>query len=149
MMNFLIIILNRVYLLLTKVKNQSPLFGAACLVTILISFSLLNIIGLYYVFKITPVMIGTPLFIGLNVLIFIPTFYYAKKHETKITNKEIPSAGIKNAIVIFLYLFTVISTVYLADINRNKISIKNKKEKIKAPRKESLEGRIRKWFDSQ
>ena len=148
-MNFLIIILNRVYLLLTKVKNQSPLVGAALLVTLLVNLNLLNLLEFYFAFKPEPVIVNTYLFLLLGLLIFIPLFHYAKKHETKITNNEIASAGVKNVIVIFIYLFTVVSTVNLADINRNKISIKNKKERIKAPRKESLEGEIRKWFDSQ
>ncbi|MBN8786844.1 MAG: hypothetical protein J0I84_07130 [Terrimonas sp.] len=147
-MNFLIVILNRVYFFLTKVKNQSPLFGAVTLVTVLISFSILNIIGLYYAFKIKSVIIvNIPLFLVLNLLIFIPLYFYANKKKALITERIVPYFKTKNLIVVILFLFTVVSTIYLASINRDKISEQTKKEQYEKPRKESLEGKIRKLFE--
>ncbi|MFT4017882.1 MAG: hypothetical protein QM668_13035 [Agriterribacter sp.] len=147
-MNFLIVILNRVYFFLTKVKNQSPLFGAVTLVTVLISFSILNIIGLYYAFKIKSVIIvNIPLFLVLNLLIFIPLYFYANKNKALITERTVPYFKTKNLIVVILFLFTVVSTIYLASINRDKISEQTKKEQYEKPRKESLEGKIRKLFE--
>lgn len=146
-MNFLIIILNRVYVLLTKVKNQSPLFGAITLVTILIDFSLLNIVGFYSSFKIEPITVNIPVFIALSILTFVPLFFYSKKNESLITEKIIPSHKTNNLLVIILYLFTFVSTIYLANINRTKILGQAKKEQSIKPRKESLEGKIKKWFE--
>lgn len=146
-MNILIVILNRVYLFLTKVKNQSPLFGAVTLVTILISFSLLNTIGFYYTSKIEPIIINIPAFIGLSILIFIPLFFYSKRNEYLITERVVTSHKTKNLLVIILYLFTFVSTIYLANINRTKIIEQTKQEQSIEPRKESLEGKIRKWFE--
>jgi hypothetical protein len=145
-MNFLIIILNRVYLLLTKVKNQSPLFGSAMLVAILFSFSLLNIIGLYYSFKIDPFIINFPLYFSLAFIIFILLFYYAKKNKSLIIERDIPSPKTKNLVVALFYLAVVILMIYLANINAKKISKQTKNELNVKPRKESLEGVIKKWL---
>lgn len=146
-MHFLIVILNRVYLLLTKVKNQSPLFGAVTLVTILIDFSLLNIAGFYSVFRTEPIKVNIPAFIGLSILTFVPLFFYSKRNEYLITERVITSHKTKNLIVIILYLFTFVSTIYLASINRTKIIEQTKQEQSIKPKKESLEGKIRKWFE--
>jgi hypothetical protein len=146
-MNFLIIILNRVYLFLTKVKNQSPLFGSVTLVTIVISFSLLNLIGFYFVFKVEPLTVNLPLFLASNVLIFIPLYFYARRNIVLITERTIPSFKVKNMVVVILFLFTVASTIYLANINRGKIFTQKQKEQTDKPRKESLENKIKKWFE--
>lgn len=146
-MNFLIIILNRIYFFLIKVKNQSPIFGAVTLVTVLISFSLLNIIGFYYAFKIEPFIINIPLFVLVSILIFIPLFFYTSKRKLMITEKSITFPNTKNIIVSMLFLFTLVSTIFLANINREKISQQSKKVKSIKPQKESLEGKIRKWFE--
>jgi hypothetical protein len=129
------------------VKNQSPLFGAVTLVTLLIDFSLLNIIGLYFTFKIEPIFINMPVFICLSIFTFIPIFFYSKKYKYMITETVIPSYRAKNLFVIFLYLFTFLSTIYLSNINRKKILEKTKEEDSIQPGKESLEGKIRKWFE--
>lgn len=146
-MNFLIVILNRVYLFLTKVKNQSPFFGAVTLVTILIDFSLLNIVGFYFSFKSEPITVNIPVFICLSIFTFVFLFLYSKRHESLITLRVIPSHKTKNLLVIILYLFTFVSTIYLANINRAKILKQTKKEQLVKPQKESLEGKIRKWFE--
>jgi len=144
-MNILIVVLNRVYLLLTKVKNQSPLFGAVTLVTILISFTTLNLIGFYSI-KIAPITINIPQFLCFNLLVFIPLFFYAKRNKGLITEGIVSSPKRTNLIVALVYLFTIVSTIYLANINRDKISKQTKQESVE-PHKESLEGKIRKWFE--
>lgn len=146
-MNFLIVILNRVYFYLTKVKNRSPLLGAVVLVTILISFSILNVIGFYHLFEFEPLLVNIPLFLIANLLIFISLYFYAHKSKVLIAERVIPSFKTKNLLVAILFLLTLISTIYLASVNRDKISKQTKNDQSEKPRKQSLEGKIRNWFE--
>lgn len=144
-MNFLIILLNCIYLFLTKVKNQSPFFGSVIFVTILISFSFLNIIGLYYMFKIESFRINIPLFLVLNIFIFIILYFYASKNKVLITERAISSVKINILVLIFI-LFTIMSTLYLANNNRSKMPSEKVKKISDKPHKQSLESKIKKWF---
>lgn len=146
-MNFFIIILNRVYLLLVKVKNQSPLLGSVILVTILISFNLINIFSLYYAFKEKPLIVGTPFFLFFNILIFIPLLFYANRCKLLIIDRKISSPNKKSMLVLLLYLFTILSFIYLANVNRRIISNQYKIIPPTGQEKESLERRIRRWFE--
>jgi hypothetical protein len=54
---------------------------------------------------------------------------------------------LKNSLfVIILYLFTIVSFVFLAKINREKIFNVQEKKDIQGAKKKSLEGRVRQWF---
>ena len=146
-MNILIVILNRVYLFLTKVKNQSPLFGACGILMLLIYATLNNLILFFYAFKSYPLKIKNYIdFIEMG-LIFIAIYYYAYKNKQKVINHSLFSGVRNNLFVILLYIFTVVSFIFLANINRQKIFEQTKKEQSIKPRKESLEGKIRKWFE--
>jgi hypothetical protein len=146
-MNFLIVILNRVYLFLTIAKNQSPLFGASGILMLLIYATLNNLLLFFYAFKSYPLRIESYIdFIEMG-LIFIGIYYYAYKNKQKVINHSLYSGLRNNLIVILLYIFTVMSFILLANINRQKISEQTKKEQSNKPRKESLEGKIRKWFE--
>jgi hypothetical protein len=148
-MNFLIIILNRVYLLLTKVKNQSPLLGASILVSLFVGILIENVFLFIYAFK--PVALSTSNWIDyiLMLIIFLLIYFYARKKKQQVVNHSLVQ-GIKyNLFVAFVYISTIVSFVFLANINADKILNQNRKEHSTKPKKESLEGRIRKWFDSQ
>lgn len=146
-MNILIVILNRVYLFLTKVKNQSPLFGASGILMLLIYATLNNLLLFVYAFKSYPLKIEYYIdFIEMG-LIFIGIYYYAYKNKEKVINHSLFSGLRNNLFVILLYVFTVVSFVFLANINRAKIFSQVHKEQSNKPRKESLEGKIRKWFE--
>lgn len=144
----LLIILNRMYKLLTKVKNQSPFLGALILVTLLFSFTSLNIIGFYFMFKHEFFIINIPFFILFNIFIFILLYFYSRRHIPFIKKGNVSSPSIKNLIVLFIYLFTLISFIFLANINREKI-LKENKHIPQTEKRESLEGKIRKWFKNK
>ncbi len=146
-MNPLTIILNRVFWFLTKVKNQSPLLGASILVSILIGVFLRNVVLLIYVFKKHPLKTYNWLDYTIFLLIFLLTYFYARKKKGEIMNNALWSSKGNNLFVVFLYLFIVFSFIFLAKVNRDKIFTETKKEQSDLPRKESLENKIRKSFE--
>ena len=146
-MNILIVILNRVYLLLTKVKNQSPLLGASILVSLLVGTLISNIFLLIYAFKSSPLCNDNWIDYIVFALIFILVYYYAYKNRQKVINHSLFSGLRNNLFVILLYVFTLVSFIFLANINRAKIFSQVHNEQSNKPRKESLEGKIRKWFE--
>lgn len=145
-MSLLIIILNRTFLFLTKAKNQSPLFGAAILVSLLISVSIGNIQLLYYAFTSKIVNNNIEIEIIFLLVTFVMIFLYAKRKEKLITNKSVSFPKKKDFFVASIYIFTIASFIFLANINRDKISKQTKQEQFDKPKKESLEGKIRRWF---
>lgn len=146
-MNPLIVILNRVYLFLTKVKNQPPLFGAVCISTLLLYATLNNLVLLVFAFKTSSLIIsGYVDFIEIAI-IFSLVYYYAVKKKKQIVDPNLFSGIRNNLFVVFVIIFTVVSFVFLANFNRNKIFIQKRKEQSDHPRKQSLESRIKKWFE--
>jgi hypothetical protein len=145
-MNILILILNRVYHFLTIVNNQSPLLGTVGIVMLLIYSTLNNILLLIYSFKPNPFVSENYIDFIEMVLIFILLFFYCKKNKEKIINHS-KFSNLKNSLfVIILYLFTIVSFVFLAKINREKIFNVQEKKDIQGAKKKSLEGRVRQWF---
>jgi hypothetical protein len=146
-MNYIIIILNRVYFFLVKVKNQSPFLGAVILVSLIISVSLYNIQLLIYTFMIESIIIDNRIFFLGMLIIFFILYTYAKKKKTQIMEQNINYATVKNIVVASFFLFTIVSTIFLANINREKISKERQQMQSKQSHKESLESKIRKWFE--
>ncbi len=146
-MNFFIVILNRVYFILTKIKNQSPLFGASVIVSLLVFFNIGNIILFKYSFSESyhKINIGIGLFVLL--IIFTIVFLFAKSKKQDIINDDIEISTFKKVVIIVIFLFTAILFIFLANINRQKIFKERKEVQSNEPKKESLEGKIRKWFE--
>lgn len=146
-MNFFIVILNRVYFFLTKIKNQSPLFGASVIVALLIFFNIGNILLFKYSFSegYHKINMGIGLFVLL--IVFIGVFLFAKSRKMDIINGNLEVSTFKKFLIIAIFLFTIISFVFLANINRQKIFKEQENTQSNEPKKESLEGKIRKWFE--
>ncbi len=144
-MNFLILILNRAYFFLLKVKNQSPLLGATILVTLLFSVSIHNLMLLIFAFSNEALKIDNRIEFAGMILIFFILFEYAKKRKSRIIQVNIKRRALKNTVVTLIFLCTTILFILLSNINREKIFMDTKKENNPAKR-ESLEGRIRNWL---
>lgn len=143
-MNILTVILNRVYCFLTKVKNQSPFLGSVILVALLINSLLNNIVLTVYVFKDKPLKDNGLIYFSVLVLILIIVYFYAIKRKNQIV--EVKPSPKFNFLVASIFLFTLISFIWIANINRAMLS-KEKPDTIVKPQKESLEGKIRNLFE--
>jgi len=145
-MNILTIILNRVFYFLTKVKNQSPFFGAILLVSLLLNTLLISAISIIYLLNDKPSYYGGVIYFLIWGFMFIAVFLYAKKRKNRIVDNKITLSNRLNIVVAGIFLLTLILFIFCANINREKLS-KVKSEINVKPRKESLEGQIRKLFD--
>jgi hypothetical protein len=143
MMNILTIILNRVYYFLIKVKNRDPFLGTLILVALMLNTLLVNFIAVVYIFREESNKINELLYFVVLALIFTLLYFYAIKRKAQIIEVK-PSTRL-NFLVAGIFLFTLISFIWCANINREKLS-KTKTEIIVKPSKESLEGKIRKLF---
>lgn len=145
-MNILIIILNRVYYFLTKVKNPYPFFGALILVALLINSLLNNLVTFIYLLNDKPNKINEIAYFSILLVIFLLVYFYASKRKIQIVETRINSAHKLNLLVAGIFLFTLFSFIWFANVNREKLS-KEKPDAIVKPQKESLEGKIRKLFE--
>jgi hypothetical protein len=139
-MNILTIILNRVYHFLIKTKNQSPFLGTIILVALL-----LNTLTYFLIMSIGIVNNkGGILYYSIWGIITLLVYLYARKKKYQI--KEVKLSTKKSILVAGIFLFTLISFIWCASINRAKLSKQNSNilEKIQ---KESLERKIRKLFE--
>lgn len=143
-MNILTIILNRVYCFLIKVKNPYPFFGALILVALLLNTLLVNLIAVFYIFNDKPNKINEFVYFSVLALIFIIVYFYAIKRKNQII--EVKPSPKLNLLVASIFLLTLISFIWCANVNRAKLS-KEKPDIILKPQKESLEGKIRKLFE--
>ena len=145
-MNILTIILNRVYYFLTKVKNPYPFFGALILVVLLINSLLNNLVTFIYLLNGKPNKINEIYYFSILILIFILIYFYAAKRKIQIMETKINFSHKLNFLVAGIFLFTLFSFIWCANVNREKLS-KEKPEIIAKPKKESFEGKIRKLFE--
>lgn len=74
-------------------------------------------------------------------------FLYAKGRRVEITRVSIGSATVKSIVTGCLFIFTIVSYIMLANINREKIAKERGIIKSINPKKQSLEGRIRSLFE--
>ena len=142
-MSILTIILNRVYYVLTKVKNKSPFFGTIILVGLLLNTLIDSIITLIYIINDTPNRDEVVYYI-IWIISTLLLYLYARNRKTQIVEFK-PSTKL-NVLVVCVFIFAIVSFVLCANINREKLSVE-KSNKIEKPKKESLEGKIRKLFD--
>lgn len=146
-MKILIILLNRTYQFLTKVKNQSPLLGASFLVAIVLWLFVNNIFLFIYAFKSVPLSDDNWIMYTLLIFIILLVYTYARIKKLQIADATLFSGMRNNLFVGIIYVFIVSIFIFLANINRDKIFKLDKKTYSSEPRKKSLEGQIRKWFD--
>lgn len=144
-MNYLILLLNRVYFFLAKVNNQSPLLGASIVVSLLLFLNVGNVILLIYSTSKNYSLISIK--IGIPVLLFI--FFFVYTFTSK--KKQLVTASVKknnfiDSFIVLLFIATAVLFVYLANINREKINQMSAGHQLKELRKESLEEKINKWF---
>ncbi len=145
-MNILTIILNRVYILLLKVKNQSPFSGTVLLVALLLNSLVFNLVTFIYVLSDKPLIINKIVYFLTWGIITVFVYIYATKRKAQII--KLKSSTKLTLLVVGIFLFTLISFIWCANINREKLD-KERSEIEVQPHKKSLEGRIRKWFDER
>lgn len=146
-MNYFTIIFNRVYFLLTKVKNQSPFLGTILLVGIMIGVLIGNVRLFIQSFNERPLIMNNNHEYLFMALIIGLCFLYAKDRRAEIMKVKISYATFKGILTGCLFIFTVVTYILLANINREKIAKQRREMKLSRPNKESLEGRIRKWLE--
>jgi len=145
-MNILTVILNRVYLLLVKVKNQSPFFGAIVLVGLLLNVIFDNLITITQLIGDKPNKTNGLLYYSTWIIITILVYLFARKRKTQIVEVKLSTKF--NFIVSGIFLLTLISVIWCGNLNREKLSKEQPEFGVK-PQKKSVEGRIRKWFDER
>jgi hypothetical protein len=145
-MNILTVILNRVYLLLVKVKNQSPFFGAIVLVGLLFNVIFDNLITITQLIGDKPNKTNGLLYYSTWIIITILVYLFARKRKTQIVEVKLSTKF--NFIVSGIFLLTLILVIWCGNLNREKLSKEQTEFGVK-PQKKSLEGRIRKWFDER
>ena len=143
-MNILNILLNRVYCFLTKVKNQSPFSGTLILVAIVLNTLLVNLLTGYYILIDEPHKLNGLVYISVFIFILILLYLYAIKIKAQII--EVKYSTKFNFLVAGIFLFTLISFIWCANINREKLSKEKSEIKIES-KKGSLEGKIKKLFE--
>lgn len=143
-MNILTIILNRVYCFLTKVKNQSPFFGTVGLVSLLLNSLVFNLVTFIYILNDKSLKINEIVYFFVWGVFSFIVYFYATKRKAEIIEVK-PSTKL-NFLVGGIFLFTLISFIWCANINREQLS-KEKSDNFEKPKKESLEGKIRKLFE--
>lgn len=143
-MNILIIIINRVYFFLVKVKNQTPFFGAIVLVSLLLNILLNNLITVIHLLSDKPNKIDGIVYYSIWGVITVLVYFYARKRKAQI--EEVKPSTSLNLLVVGIFLFALLSFIWCANINRKKLSEKDLKIGVKS-QNESLEGKIRKWFE--
>ena len=145
-MRYIVLVFNRVYWFLTKVRNQSPFLGAVILVTLLIGASFLNLLLAFYAFRPEPMIINNGAGFLILGILFILTYWFSTKKRDLIEAPRVESSKLQNWIVALLFISTAIAHSLLANINREKIFNHMDSSSFNKPQKESLEGKIRKWF---
>ena len=109
-MNILTVILNRVYLLLVKVKNQSPFFGAIVLVGLLLNVIFDNLITITQLIGDKPNKTNGLLYYSTWIIITILVYLFAKKRKTQIVEVKLSTKF--NFIVSGIFLLTLISVIW-------------------------------------
>lgn len=127
-MNILLNVISRVYLLLTKVNNQSPLFGASIIVALLFGLFIRTIFLLFFFFLSSPLISNSTLDYSILIVIFLIILFIATRNKMRI----IELAGMKDktrSIIFTLIVIFVIVLLFiaLANTNRNKLGILKKK----------------------
>ena len=143
-MNILTIILNRVYYFLTKVKNQSPFLGTIILVALLLNALSYAITIFIDLMSDKSNKINELLYCFIWGTITVLVYLYARKRKAQIIELKLPTK--LNFLVAGIFLITLISFIWCANINREKLSKENSNI-LEKPKKESVEGKIRKLFE--
>lgn len=146
-MNYIILILNRVYWFLKLVKNPSPFLGAIILVTLLIGLSIRNLLLVFFFFKSEPMITNIGVDFLILVGVFILMYLFSMKKRELIEAARVNSSKLQNWFVCFLFLLTIVSFILLANLNRDKIFKESSGKISNKPQTESLEAEIRKMFD--
>jgi hypothetical protein len=142
-MNFVNLLINRICFFLAKVKNQSPFTAAVLLVSLIMNIIFNSIIGIYYIIIDKPNSFNLFYYISW-LIITILMFVYSNKNKEKILNLKTQKKD--NYIVILFIIIFLIFFIKIANINREKIFSLKEYDPNK-PKKESLEGKIRKWWN--
>ena len=144
-MKGLIIILNRVYFLLTRVNNQSPFLGAVILVTLLISSMILSIWLGVFAFKDVALHMQSVTYFLIIFIVFTLLYLFARKNKEKFIFHNVNGSVLKNIYVLSLYIVAFGTFIFLSNVNREKI-FKNRGTSIIKSKNQSLESDIRTWF---
>lgn len=142
----MVLILNRVYWFLTSVKNPSPFLGAVILVTLLIGVSLRNLLLTFYAFKPEPMITNNGRDFLILGIVFILMYWFSTKKRDQIEAARVEATKLQSWVVAVLFISTLVAFILLANVNREKIFNQVDSNSLNKPQKESLEGKIRKWF---
>ena len=145
-MQYILLILNRVYWFLTSVNNSSPFLGAVILVTLLIGIFIRNLLLFFYYFKPEPMITNKVIDFLILGVIFIFIYFFSKKNRDIIKTAQVNSLKLQNWIVAILFISTVSAFILLANVNREKIFNNKNLGVINKSQKESLENKIKNWF---
>jgi hypothetical protein len=148
-MNFLALIINRVYFILQKVGNQSPFLGAVILVTLLISSVILSIWLGVFAFKDKALHIPNGTYFLIIFVVFTLLYIFANEYKEKITSYSSGVPRVNNIYVLILYIVALGTFIFLSNINRQKVFQERKDVPlIKDNTKQSLESKVRKWLNN-
>lgn len=145
-MKYIVIFLNGFYLFLLYFKNPRPFLGAVILVTLLIGISLRIIFLAIYVFETEPMIMNTSRDFILLCIAFVLLYWFSLKNRNIIESTQIDSSKLQMWVIGILSLFIVAIYIFLANVNRDKILNSSDSRFFEKSNKESLEGKIKKWF---
>jgi hypothetical protein len=145
-MNFLTLLINRIYYFLAnKTKNQSPFLGAVILVSVIGYFLFCSLVLLIYLFSEQFVRISHFVHLLIGLCFFVALNYYSRKMKSQIMYGEPKRLKRTNYLVVAFCLVVMFLFISLANVNRSKIFAQTKARTDEA-KKDSLEERVRKLF---
>jgi hypothetical protein len=150
-MNFLTLILNRVhYFFARKAMEEVSIHVSVSVLTLLVLLTAYFIFGFAVFGSQARQLPGGKL--EITVVFFLIhncLWYYAKGRKVEIMQSDIPNAGRKNILVVLLFVMYFALYVYLANVNRAKIFKQRRLENTEHPKQNSLESRIRRWYNGE
>lgn len=141
------IFINRMYHALIKVNNQSPFIGSIVILSLLISCNVLNILLVLQSNKESHIIIGKVSSIVFIIILFVILYVTKIKSKDKIIDMKFKDVKKINFLVFLSILITLIIFIKLSNINREKMFKGLNQDNNTNPKNESLEGKVRKWFD--
>ena len=129
-----------------KESDIQALYSATAVSTTIISINLVSLYGIADYFDVVAALENKYYVMFIMVIIGCINHYFFVR-EKKFLNCDFQKDK-KGGVLIVAYLFALgILFTTLANINREKIFKERAGKILNAPRKESLEGKIRKWFE--
>jgi len=127
-----------------KDNDKQAIFGVICVSTTCICFNLLTVYFFFNFFDILPMFsnkyLVIPIMVGIGIVNYL--FFIKDKKFLKYGFIKDRKGTVK---IIAYYVISLAIFIVIANFNRQKIS-SNRLPNENQPKKESLEGKIRRWF---